>query len=343
MSHLFFFVSGEHETLPFAEIPAILEAAGLPYSDVKVFPRVLCLTSLREGAYEVARRSSFTKLCALELLHCSADLHEVHRCLRDVPFPDYLRPGQRFSVRVTSFDATPGRTGDLERAIGSLITRTTPGVTVDLNHPDRCFLGFFTKSFFIFGVQLAAVPAKPFLERGPGNRPFRHPSTMPPKLARCLVNLARAPVGGLVLDPFCGAGSLLLEAGLVGCRVLGMDVRADMVEGCSRNLAAFRVPWDGLLVGDARRLPVTAVDCVASDLPYGRASSARGGSLQAVFSDFLRDATRVLPRGGYLVVALPRDSTWRVTAMDAGYTCVARHFVREHKSLTRELLLITAP
>ncbi len=343
LSHLFFAVSGEHATLPFAEIPAILEAAGLPYSDVTTFPRVLCLTSPIDGAYAVARRSSLTKLCGLELFHSSADQREVRRCLRDVPFPNYLHPGQRFSVRVTSFDASSGRTGALERAIGSLITRTTPGAAVDLVTPDQRFLGFITGSRFIFGVQLAAVSAKSFLERRPRNRPFRHPSTMPPKLARCLVNLARAPTGGLVLDPFCGAGAILLEAGVIGCRVVGMDVRADMVEGSSRNLTAFHVPWDGMLVGDARRLPVTAVDCIVSDLPYGRASSARGGALHDVFSAFLGDATRILPQGGFLALALPRDSAWQGVATDAGYTCVARHFVREHKSLTRELLLITAP
>jgi tRNA (guanine10-N2)-dimethyltransferase len=343
VTRLFFAVSGEHQTLPFAEIPAILESAGLPYSELTGFTRVLCLTSPLEGAYVVARRSSLTKLCGLELFRCNADRREVQRHLRDVPFPDYLPRGQSFSVRVTSFPPSPGMTVGLEREIGAVIARTTPGASVDLVNPDRCFLGFFTDSTFIFGVQLAAVSAKPFLERRPGNRPFHHPSTMPPKLARCLVNLARAPAGGLVLDPFCGAGSILLEAGAVGCRVVGADVNAVMVEGCSRNLTAFRVPCEGLLVGDARRLPLTAVDCIVSDPPYGRASSARGGSLLDVVSDFLVAAMAVLPRRGYLALALPSDRAWQAVATGLGYACVGHHLVREHKSLTREILLITTP
>ncbi|MCW4037592.1 MAG: TRM11 family methyltransferase [Candidatus Bathyarchaeota archaeon] len=343
LTDLFFTVSGEHTTLPFAEINAILESAGISSSGGTVFTRVLCVTSTVESAYLVARRSSMTKVCGLELFRCDAEWSEIQRRLRDVPFTDYVKKGQSFSVRLTSFDTSHVNTLGLEREVGDNISRKVPDASVNLVDPDRSFIGFFADSMLIFGVKVAEASAKRFDERMPVNRPFLHPSTMPPKLARCMVNLARAPSGCLVLDPFCGAGSILLEAGAVGCRVVGSDVDDVMVEGCSRNLKYFRIPFDGLLVGDARRLPYTVVDCIVSDPPYGRASSTHGASPIKLVSDFLFEAMSILPRGGYLSLSLPGGWDWRAVAVDLGYAFVDRHFVREHKSLTREILIIKAP
>jgi tRNA (guanine10-N2)-dimethyltransferase len=281
-----------------------------------------------------------TKICGFELFRCDAERNEIQRHLSEVPFQDHVKKGESFAVRLTSFDTSHVNTLKLEREIGFIISRKVPGAWVNLVEPDTCFIGLFTDSILIFGVKIAEASAKRFFERMPVNRPFLHPSTMPPKLARCMVNLARASSGCLVLDPFCGSGSILLEAGAVGCRVVGSDVNDVMVEGCSRNLRYFRIPFDGLIVGDARKLPFTAVDCVVSDPPYGRASSTHGVSPIKLVSDFLFEATAVLPRGGYLSLALPGDWDWRALAVDLGYSFVDRHFVREHKSLTREILII---
>jgi tRNA (guanine10-N2)-dimethyltransferase len=343
LTKLFFTVSGEHKTLPFAEINAILESEDIPYSGINIFTRVLCLTSTMESAYLVAHRSSMTKTCGLELFRCSAERNEIQRHLSEIPFKDHVKKGQSFAVRLTSFDTSQVNTLSLEREIGDIISRKVPGARVNLVDTDRCFIGFFTDSILIFGVKIVEVSAKRFSKRMPVNRPFLHPSTMPPKLARCMVNLARASSGSLVLDPFCGAGSILLEAGVVGCRVVGSDVNEVMVEGCSRNLKYFQIPFDGLIKGDARKLPYTAVDCIVTDPPYGRASSTHGESPIKLVSDFLFEAMAVLPRGGYLCLALPSDWDWRAVAVDLGYAFIDHHFVREHKSLTREILIIKAP
>jgi tRNA G10 N-methylase Trm11 len=45
-----------------------------------------------------------------------------------------------------------------------------------------------------------------------------------PQLAKALLNLADVPVGGRVLDPFCGSGTVLLEAQLNGYRAFGVDM-----------------------------------------------------------------------------------------------------------------------
>ncbi|GBE22301.1 MAG TPA: hypothetical protein ENH00_03245 [Actinobacteria bacterium] len=45
-----------------------------------------------------------------------------------------------------------------------------------------------------------------------------------PQLARALMNVCEIPDGGLVLDPFAGCGTTVIEASLLGIRGLGVDV-----------------------------------------------------------------------------------------------------------------------
>lgn len=45
-----------------------------------------------------------------------------------------------------------------------------------------------------------------------------------PQLARCMFNLANASRGAVVLDPFCGSGTVLLESTLNGLRAFGVEM-----------------------------------------------------------------------------------------------------------------------
>jgi tRNA G10 N-methylase Trm11 len=58
---------------------------------------------------------------------------------------------------------------------------------------------------------------------------------MPPKLAQILLNLTG--VGGVVWDPFCGSGTLVMEGLLAGKKMIGSDLDPARVEGARRNEA----------------------------------------------------------------------------------------------------------
>lgn len=62
---------------------------------------------------------------------------------------------------------------------------------------------------------------------------------LPPKLARILVNLAQVPDDGTLLDPFCGSGTILMEAALAADarRIIGSDIEAKQVDDTNRNIA----------------------------------------------------------------------------------------------------------
>lgn len=62
---------------------------------------------------------------------------------------------------------------------------------------------------------------------------------LPPKLAQIIINLASRGnnrYGAVVLDPFCGTGVVLQEAGLMGFNVYGTDIDERMVNYSKANI-----------------------------------------------------------------------------------------------------------
>ena len=59
---------------------------------------------------------------------------------------------------------------------------------------------------------------------------------IPPKLAQIMINLAQIKKGEVVLDPFCGIGTILQEALLNDYKIIGSDANGDQVATCKENL-----------------------------------------------------------------------------------------------------------
>jgi tRNA G10 N-methylase Trm11 len=69
------------------------------------------------------------------------------------------------------------------------------------------------------------------------NKPFRSMKVgmLPPKLAQILINLTGVQKG-IIWDPFCGGGVLLMEALLMGHDVIGSDIDPKTLEGAKKNV-----------------------------------------------------------------------------------------------------------
>ncbi|MGE5187611.1 MAG: TRM11 family SAM-dependent methyltransferase, partial [Betaproteobacteria bacterium] len=59
---------------------------------------------------------------------------------------------------------------------------------------------------------------------------------IPPRLARMMVNLSTCKAEKVLLDPFCGVGTILQEALLEGASVVGTDVNPWCVKAAEENL-----------------------------------------------------------------------------------------------------------
>lgn len=294
------------------------------------------------GITDRVRDLAFTRRASDLLGTCEPTLPDARTTLEAAT----LDPSGSVAVRAVDVRSTSGvDTERAERELGQVLVDR--GFTVDLDDPDHEL-----RVLFAAGRQdatdasevaadadgvcalgwLAAESVRDYGERAPTDRPFTQPGSMDPMEARAIVNIAGAREGRRVVDPMCGTGGVLLEAGLVGADVVGTDAQWKMVRGTRENLDAF---LDEVTVAraDATSLPLRddVADAVVFDAPYGRQSKIEG-ELDAVVSGALAEARRIAPRA--VVVA---DRSWAEAAEATGWTVEDRFERRVHRSLVRHV------
>ena len=126
------------------------------------------------------------------------------------------------------------------------------------------------------------------------------PGTLHPPLAAALAAIGGAGPGTVVLDPFCGDGSLAVEAARRGAVVRAADLDPARVAATRANAARAGVPV-AVGVGDAADLAgLDAADLLLANPPWSRAV-APGGRLSVAPAAYWTAAGAVL-RGRAAVV-----------------------------------------
>ena len=339
MAKLFFLLSGEFETLSFSELKAILETENYPYTITEKLDQTVRLQADQESIKQVLRRSAYTRIMALELFTCHATDEAITQAAENTNFQPFLAKGETFEVRIRRIKehATKDATMTLERKLGKLILQNAPQAKVKLRNPDKTFFGILTNNKLVFGIKLAEILAKPFVERRPRKKPFFHPSAMNSKLARCMVNLAHAHTNDYVLDPFCGTGTTLLEATLIDARAIGIDVQKRMANGARRNLKHFGLTAEAWIAADARKLPLARVDCIVTDPPYGKSATTLKSNTRTIIQAVLTSASTLLCKGQRICIASPKTINTSQIGVELGYKHIESHFAYVHRTLTREI------
>jgi tRNA (guanine10-N2)-dimethyltransferase len=337
---LFFLLSGENQSLPAAEVKAILEAEGYSYTDTSEFDQVLRLQSELTSVHSVQVRSAYTRVSAMELLVADANMEAILKAASQTDFSTVLKEGESFVVRVNrikNYADSELNTMTLEVNLGKQILQQTSGVKVNLKNADKTFIGIITSNKLILGLKLTDITSKTFSERRPRKKPFFHPSAMPSKMARCMVNLAHAKAELVLLDPFCGTGTSLIEATFIGCRAVGIDAQRRMIMGTKRNLAHFGITAEGLIHADSRKIPFSKVDAIVTDPPYGRSSSTLKSTTKQLVEEVLAASWQLLSVGQRICIASPKTLNITNLAEGLGFRHVESHFAYVHKTLTREI------
>jgi tRNA (guanine10-N2)-dimethyltransferase len=205
-------------------------------------------------------------------------IHEVCRKKAETetkdPKPDIEIEGT-FKVRckVVSGDKD---SEEIEDKLGEELSN--PKNTVNLENPDKKIYAYVQGEKIIIGELIQDLPRGKFKQRSNEKRPFSSPVSLDPVLARVLVNLSEVPVGGKIIDPFCGTGGILIEAGLCGMLPLGTDVKKEMVEGTRKNLEKYGILNHNIKQVDAEDSleKFEDIDAIITDLPYGKASKVEG-------------------------------------------------------------------
>lgn len=166
-----------------------------------------------------------------------------------------------------------------------------------------------------FGKTLAVQPFQQFSKRDYGRPARDHRSGMlPPKVARMMVNMAQPEKNDIILDPFCGSGTVLTESLLMKyTHVIGSDVSKQAVHDTLENLAWLKLPKIEVHLADVQtldqRLGNKSVQCIVAEgdlgTPKARNPQEERNRLRSLYVNAIESLSNVLAVGGRMVLALP--------------------------------------
>jgi len=184
-----------------------------------------------------------------------------------------------------------------EKKLGSIVYKKLKNPKVNLSNPKTTFFFIFIDDK-IFCCRLIKKIEKSFNSRKPHLKPELHPTSLSPKLAKALINLSGVKEG-VLLDPFCGSGGILVEAGLMGLKPEGFDIDRIMLKRAEINLKHYGIKDYALKLQDAVETK-NKYDYTVSELPFGK-NSRISSELEKLYSDFLKNLKKFLGKRAVLV------------------------------------------
>jgi 23S rRNA G2445 N2-methylase RlmL len=161
--------------------------------------------------------------------------------------------------------------------------------------------------------QATAVCGLRLSDRSMRHRTYKHehlPASLRPTVAASMVRLAGARPGQVVLDPMCGAGTILAEQLAAGrsrhappVRVLGGDLDPAALRTAGANLRRLSevdlARWDAGLLP----LPDASIDRVISNPPFG-VQLGEPEEIAPLYQRVMAELDRVLRPGGVAVLLI---------------------------------------
>jgi tRNA (guanine10-N2)-dimethyltransferase len=324
-----FELSREHATLPCAEALTCLNAEAPKYTVRDVQPDVLIVEMNATDAViqTLSNRLAFTFLIDELVFSCPATLDDILREAAHHPLP---REGS-IAIRCKNRSSTLDSLQVIDR-LGDVYTKDRK---VALTNPDIELRALLTDTIAYVGMKKAEVNTSHFQQRRGHLRPFLSPVTMHPKIARALVNLSSVKKNQVLLDPFCGTGGILIEAGLLGVRVIGSDIEQKMIDGCRKNLEFYNLSQYQLYRVDIGGISqhVRSVDAVVTDFPYAKATTTKGEQLRQLYNRGFEHISALLKKNRRAVIGLSNEE---MITLGEPYLSVVDVFpIRAHRSLTR--------
>jgi tRNA (guanine10-N2)-dimethyltransferase len=338
-NEIVFLLLGNNPTLPYSECASILKSNSIPFKELERLDEVLIVSAPTRACQVVARQAGLVRRACILLAESAKTPEAMLEAIDSLDFKGILKSRMSFAVRVKGVKGHSkglSITG-LEKELGRQIMRKVQSAKVDLEEPEVLFYTIITNDRALFCRNVVEVEERGFSQRRPGSRPFFHPSSIHPRLARTMVNLSGARPGSGFLDPFCGSGGILIEAGVIGCRLVGLDIDPRMTDGSKENLRALGLNSADICVSDARHIPLRQIDSVATDPPYGRSSSTRGNDTFVLVEKSLEAIASLLKPRSKICIAVPSEIDAREFRLD-NLRLLEVHPFRVHRSLTRNIV-----
>lgn len=270
---------------------------------------------------KLTKRPAYTKTVSLILFECSSGglLHRIKKYNWNKVYKN------NFKLIIHKVPKLPKDFN--EKNLSSYIYRQLKNPEVRLRNPETIFEIFFTDRAYV--TLRVHTNSEDFNSRKSHNRPEPHPTSLHPKIARAMVNLTGIKRGRL-FDPFCGAGGILIEAGLMGLKPVGYDLDRIMLRRAEINLRHFGV---NAVLQQKDATTVNNIKYICTDLPYARNSKAK--DLEQLYTEFLTSL-----KFREAVIAFPDKINYKAIILKTGHNVRKEYSYYLHKSLTKKIVVL---
>ncbi len=355
-----FVLSGDYLDLAKEEVISLFDAkkfkvtGNLLIADIKCDENEIKITS---------QRLALTKSIYRLLFECKSDelIHSMKKfewkfvykgsfCIR-ISNPKINEKNKKIKNHKISFT---------EKYLAKYVWDSVSNPKVDLENPKTRIEFFIAGSKVYCGLGIKVMKNK-FESRKAHLRPFTHPSSLHPKLSRALVNISGINNEDILLDPFCGTGGFLIEAGLMGIKIIGCDISKSMAKGCKENLQHFNIRNFKIINKNALQIN-QKLDYVVTDLPYGLNSNVylrynkksiyknsnkinlklkqknQIRNIEIFYLRFLKKLKSVLRKKA--VIIFPNFVDYRKLIKNSKFIIEKEFSIPVHRSLTRKIVRI---
>lgn len=239
--------------------------------------------------------------------------------LNPPPHPEFYRElaamadwselrGRSFAVTVRKLGGyPPAKSTDLAAAVADAVLGSC-SARVDLEEPEVRVRLVVSRAVAVVGVLLLRPRGDRLRLRSKRYKVYKHPASLTPEDAKLLLNLSGCR--GTVVDPFCGSGSIVVEACLSGLEAVGLDIDPRAASGALRNLVHFSCDARGhVVVGDACIPPFRrgAFSGVVTNPPYGRSAQLQSSSGSEVHECLMRVVLDTVKERGSIAYIVPSN------------------------------------
>jgi len=314
MPESFFVLSKENLEIAIDEITAIAKMYDR-FSKIKIISNLVIIQS-KTNWYDISNRASFVKVSG-------QILRKMSGLFLDESNYEILKNAKTFVCRIINLSSNQFNIPELENSMGDMISKFSHA-KVKLENPNITIYLIFTNKENFFGF------SKQVKEKSRPKKIKSYPHELDWKLTRVMINLIGLKQGETVCDPFCGAGTTLLEAESMGIHAIGLDFDKKMFEATKDNLKMNGYK-SKIFNSDFQELVKISekFDGIVTDLPYGKNTK-----ISEKPEEILKRFISILPKKKKIAIMYKKE-----LGDNLKLNGLKKYQIYRHKSLTRTILI----
>lgn len=329
----FFLLSKLNVQLSRLELYSLFDIYNVDFKKILEKDNIAIIETENNRIEKLCERSSLIKSSSEIIEKTPENLEKLEKLFSKIQWNKWVQ--SPFRLRINDLTRKYiKKVNSLEKGLSKYIWNSINSPSVNLKKPKTSVCIFLTdKNFYITRQVWDAEPNR-FKNREPKAKPHFHPTILRPWLARLLVNLARTKKE--LYDPFCGTGSILIEAALIGAKIKGSDLDTRMLKRTRENLDFYKLDAELERI-DATKLSehFKKIKSIATDPPYRRSSFSSKEDIAELYNLFLKEIEKILQ--GYIALMIPKGVKINIPK---GLESVGKADLYVHGSLTRRVIIL---